>query len=51
MKKSIDSSIEIESDNSKTDMIAVPNDKINASTQRFPHCIVWCPIPLITLLF
>ena len=28
----------------------VPNRTINPDLARFPFCIVWCPIPLITWL-
>lgn len=27
------------------------NEKIDAKNQRFPYCIVWTPIPLLTWLF
>ena len=26
------------------------NEKIDATNQRFPYCIVWTPIPLLTWL-
>ena len=26
------------------------NEKIDAKNQRFPYCIVWTPIPLLTWL-
>ncbi|KAL5971687.1 hypothetical protein TSMEX_000609 [Taenia solium] len=28
-----------------------PDGQINQRTHRFPHCIVWTPIPIITWLF
>jgi len=27
------------------------NDRIDINRVRYPHCIVWTPIPLITWLF
>ncbi len=29
----------------------MPNDRIDIVRVRYPHCIVWTPIPLLTWLF
>ena len=28
--------------------MAIPDGSINQRTHRFPHCLVWTPLPIIT---
>lgn len=39
---------DLESNNSETNMTNNTTAKIDVARDRFPHCIVWTPIPMIS---